>query len=186
MVPRRCLRPPAGLCRSRAEPAADDPAHGAAPSAQAAPELPAAPDLAQPPAPATGEPAEAGRPAADGGDLQADFPGDLRGDLPDASGAAPADFRDVEAFGGGGAGSSGGVAGSGGGLDPVGLGLRAVVGGLDPERQRDLSQALVKQMEMQKKLHEQLEVRPWRPDKCCTSLTRCMAPDSTTKVSQIW
>ena len=133
-------------------------------SAQAAPELPPAPDLAQPPAPATGEPAEAGRPAADGGELQGNFPGDLRGDLPDASGAAPADFRDVTALGGGAAGSSGGGAGGGGGaLDTVGLGLRAVVGGLDPERQRDLSQALVKQMEMQKKLHEQLEVRPQAP-----------------------
>ena len=76
-------------------------------------------------------------------------------------------------FGGGGGGGGGGegFAGFGdGSAGPPGLdlGLRLVVGGLDAERQRDLEQALLKQMEMQKKLHEQLEVRarepgaPWR------------------------
>ncbi|KAK9846331.1 hypothetical protein WJX81_001692 [Elliptochloris bilobata] len=109
------------------------------PSAQAAPELPAAPDLAAPPT-ASGELAGPPPQPMEGGDL------------PDVPSTAPADF--AAAFGDGG-GEDGGASGDGG-LD-VGLGLHAVVGGLDPERQRDLHQALMKQMEMQKKLHEQLE-----------------------------
>jgi len=89
------------------------------------------------------------------------------------AGAAGAAGGPEGGAGGGGGGGGDGFAGfgdGGAGAPGLDLGLRLVVGGLDAERQRDLEQALLKQMEMQKQLHEQLEVRaraapgaPWRP-----------------------